>query len=143
MKTVKSYFNEENRLNKGYRNLYKKNNGAQDNPDNGSFEGFGNIDQDSLKQLIEIAKKEQDHQHSIEQSQIRSKNIFRYVLLLSSIIVVFILSFFSLLIITLNSFVGIIFVTFAFGSIISIASYCRMSVGKHYKPKFDNRHYKA
>ena len=143
MKTIKSYFNEENRLNKGYRNACKKKLEKQDNVEIMSLEGLGDMSQESLKHLIEIAKKEQEHQHNIEKSQIRSKNIFRYFLLLSLIVITLILSVFSFFIIALSSFVGSIFVIFSFGAVISIASYFRMSTGKNYKQKNDTRYYKA
>jgi uncharacterized membrane protein len=123
MKTVKSYFNEDNALNKGYNKdiaskkfIYSKID-PEIMPDNDDEV----IDKDLAKKFLEMAQKEQEHHHNLEKCQLRSSNIAKYFGYVCGVISVGIIAFFSFLIVNISVIIAIIFIVFGFGAIFGVS----------------------
>jgi hypothetical protein len=123
MKTVKSYFNEDNALNKGYNKDITGKKFIYSKIDQEIV--FGNnsevMDKDLAKKFLEIAQKEQDHHHNLEKDQLRSSNIAKYFGYVCGLISVGIIAFFSFLIVNISAIIAIIFMIFGFGAIFGVS----------------------
>jgi uncharacterized membrane protein len=119
MKITKSYFNDENTLNKGYRESndkdHKNYNASTDNSEILSLAAYEEISPGAMKRLLEIAEKEQAHQHDLEKINIKSNNRARYFGYFSGLVAILIISFFSFLMVGVSTIVGIMFIICSFG----------------------------
>jgi len=148
MKIVKSYFNEDNALNKGYRMESKESNKksfSKDNAETLSLEEYEEMGPGSMKVLLEIAKKEQEHQHYIDRYQVRSNILAKYFGYLCGALTFISLAFVSFFIISISTIVGLVFVICTFGALFAKSIIKYLSKGNsnnHYQSKNKNRFHK-
>jgi len=143
MKITKSYFNDENTLNKGYRESndkdHKNYNASTDNSEILSLAAYEEISPGAMKRLLEIAEKEQAHQHDLEKINIKSNNRARYFGYFAGLVSILIISFFSFWLAALSTIVGIIFIICSFGFMLAS---CVLSYVKTKIPNSDSQYNK-
>ena len=154
MKTVKSYFNEENILNKGYgkdSDFYSKA-FLSAKATLLNFKNNEDLDQNSINKIIEMAQRDQQHKHNLEKAEIRHKNIIKYFGYICNVLNIAITSIFFFLISTYSIMAAITFsvaiICFTFGvqifSYLSLKKQAEQSQKKDsYYPQRRNRDFRG
>ena len=127
MKEIKTFFANDNKLNKGYAKMH--NSRESDSsfyskkfehilPPIDLITEYENINPGTLERIIDMAEKEQHHRHAIDLVNIEAYNKAKKLGKLFSIILVFIISFTTLFLAIFGSIVGsMVFCSAAFLSI--------------------------